>query len=1082
MWRQPASFCLLPLALFFSHSQRTPETCLAFLTRNLVKAEGNWHTYYKFSDKRIKVETGDVLVYSIFLDPAIPEPKGGIDVEFAEGGKPLRDLGVTDQNGIRSHGDGLLQRAIGKWYTRRIPLDVVAGKTIQTWLLTEEGDKPGRYLQFVRDIYIQKTSSREYVYQGGAAPLSEFVSANGYTKSPACVPIEVDRVTEESDFQELVEHVENVARQALALSKLEADLKVVQTYLQSHPDPALKTHYEDAAALVAKLKTKRASEQEIQDTLHSVQHALSHAHPEMEKYTGHLVGHAHIDLQWLWEWQEGLVAAHDTFTQVVKFMDEFQGFTFSQSSSCLYRSIEDTYPELFEKIKAKVKSGQWELVGGRVCEGDTNLVSPESHIRQLLYGQLYFREKFGKVAKVGWEPDTFGHTFQMPQILKLAGIHSYYFCRGGKGKPLFWWQGLDGTKMLAFDEPASGSFYNSGLGYEQFGEMFDFEKATKGAKDSLVVYGVGNHGGGPTREHIETALEWMKDPSKPRVKFSTASEFFSTLRKYDLNKIPTINAELNPVFEGCYVSQSEVKRLNRVAEYSTTSAESVSTIASLFGFRYPRAEFRRNWEDIAWNHHHDTLPGTAIHPTYDKTRTMLERVIADDREISQRALEHLTTRVKPIPGGISVMVFNPCGWTRSGKVQVTLVKSGGDFLDTSKVIVATDSERQTTPVSVSDPIGQVGEFVARDIPAFGWKVFRIAESQQQALLRALPPTMVMDYWDIGSAGTRARLNVLRGVIDLDGTEYGVPELHTETGSGTSAWGIGKIESVQQCKVISREIDHEYAKFTYRIPWDGKKTAESTLTQTFRVERGQIVVDVECDWHALGTYDKNAPLLRLAFSKPSTDSDRATYEIPFGSLQRPIDGKENVALNWADLSDEKGGFGVISDSKSGFRASKANGKTTLSLALVRSSTYPDPAPDQGRHRWRYAIVPHKGDWRTANLPHRAYEFQMPLLSAVVPQDTKGSQPLTWSPLSVDSTDVLVTGIKRAERTDDLILHLFDSGGQGTKAKLHLDKKFQTAAYTNFLEDDLGPATMRTGTLGLDFHRFEIKCLKIEHKTK
>src|SRR5207249_9950286 len=236
---------------------------------------------------------------------------------------------------------------------------------------------------------------------------------------------------------------------------------------------------------------------------------------------------------------------HDTFGQALKFMDEFPGFKFSQSSAALYATTEEHFPEIFKGMQKQVAAGNWEIVGGRVCEGDENMISPESHARHFLYGQRYFRERFnGKDAVVGWEPDTFGHTTQFPQILKLGGCKYFYFCRGGRHNPLFWWQGLDGTKVLAFEEPATGGWYNGDVAMNRFDRLFDFAGKT-GSKEMLWVYGVGNHGGGPTRENINEALKFQKHGFLPTVKFSTATEFFYQLEKYDLSNVPTVTQALN---------------------------------------------------------------------------------------------------------------------------------------------------------------------------------------------------------------------------------------------------------------------------------------------------------------------------------------------------------------------------------------------------------------------------------------------------------------------------------------------------------------------------------------------------------
>ena len=227
------------------------------------------------------------------------------------------------------------------------------------------------------------------------------------------------------------------------------------------------------------------------------------------------------------------------------------------------------------------------------------------------------------------------------------------------------------SKVLAFDEPATGGWYNGDVGSNRFDRLFDFANKT-GSKDMLWVYGVGNHGGGPTRENIETALGFQKSDVLPNVKFSTATEFFHQLEKYDLSKLPVVNNDLNTTssagFYGTYTTHSDIKRWNRDAEAMTESAEAIAAFASRYGFEYPGKEFRKNWEDITWNHHHDTLPGTSIHPSYDYSEKLFKRVMDSSGKIGNDALALLATKIKG--DGNSVVVFNPCAFTRDGFVEV----------------------------------------------------------------------------------------------------------------------------------------------------------------------------------------------------------------------------------------------------------------------------------------------------------------------------------------------------------------------------------------------------------------------------
>ncbi|MDR3689169.1 MAG: glycoside hydrolase family 38 C-terminal domain-containing protein [Fimbriimonas sp.] len=1066
----------------------TKSTCLAFVATNLAKGNGNFYEYLRFSNLQTTIRDGDVFVYSVFLDPSNPVAKGGIDINFQDDGGALRDLGLTDQNGILAHGDGVLTPAIGHWYTRRIALSDAKGRKTADFELADEGDIDGRYAQFVADVYIEHADgTKTWVYESGSPQVLETDNVNGYSRSPACIAIDRSSVDSAKDLGKLIENVLGTAQELAKLDEIRKDIDLARKYVARNPDPGLEGHIREAEGMLAQIRSRNATTDEIEAVLHTARHALSHTHPVMQKYTGHLVGHAHIDLQWLWEWQEGIVFSHDTFNQAVKFMDEFPGFSFSQSSSCLYQTTEEHYPELFKKIQEKVKKGQWEIVGGRVCEGDTNMISPESHARHFLYGQRYFREKFGKTAIVGWEPDTFGHTAQMPQILKLGGCKYYYFCRGGKGKPLFWWTALDGTRVLAFDEPANGSWYNSDLSYRQFQEMLNFEEST-GSKNDLWVYGVGNHGGGPTREQIQTALEWMKDPSKPTVRFSTATQFFKKLESYDLSKIPVLNTDLNPVFDGCYTSHSEIKQLNRNAEALTTSAEAVATVASLQGFQYPKESFRRNWEDICFNHHHDTLPGSGIHAPYDRTKVELGRVIADDQDIIIRAMEMLTVRVTPVPGGLSTMVFNPTGWSRGGWVETYLVKSGwdqGDDLDLNGC-VAIGPDGKQYPIEVLDVPSRRVRFWAGDVPSFGYKVFHLtsgASPKPAIQVRDDGYTVDTDRFTVEfdrEHGGIKRLTDKRSHHEFAGAGgLGMLEAHYERAGGMSAWVLGHIDKVERVHLVSSDVKRGSQgvnlAFHYQLDPNNEISKPTTVTQTFHIDSqsDQIPVDVDCNWRAIGKDGSENPLLRVVFDT-AIDKPTATYEVPFGSIERPTDGIEYPALEWADMGGNGFGLSIFNDSKHGHSASGS----TLRLSLIRSSFSPDPVPNPGRHHWRYAIVPHSGDWKQANIVEKAADFNQPLIEATVPFDAKGAAPLQYSPVSVTDPNLVPTCLKKSEDGGDLVVRMYESTGKPSNSGLKLNVPFTKATWVNFLEDDLANAKTANGVVSAPARGFEIKTVKIK----
>ncbi|MBS1700334.1 MAG: alpha-mannosidase [Armatimonadetes bacterium] len=1030
------------------------DECLMFVSRNLAKGDSNWFTYYTISDAKVTFKKGDKFTYDIFLDPQNPVAKGAIDIDV-DSGDPLRDSNVNDTSGHRAHGDTVLDEAKGHWLHREIPLDKLSGRTSVTWNLNFEGDPYGRYMMVVDNVKVTHPDGTvDVIYEGGRPKVAKLDTAAGYSKFPAWRIVDRADIQPGKDLEPIIAATMEQASKKQALEAIDQELGIVEKYLKDKPmDIHTRQHLDQTRQyLDALYASDNVTPQQIEAALHMASQAMEHAHPEMQKYTGHLVGHAHIDLQWLWEWQEGIVASHDTFNQAVKFMDEFPGFTFSQSSSVIYKAVQDAYPDLFKKVQAKVKKGQWEIVGGRVCEGDTNMISPESHAMQFLYGQTYFKENFGKTAVVGWEPDTFGHTIQMPQILKMGGCKYYYFCRGGKGKPLFWWQALDGTKVLAFDEPASGSWYNSDISYKQFQEMLDFENNT-GSKDALMVYGVGNHGGGPSREMIQEAMKMMSNKDLPPIKFSTATQFFKKLETYDLKKIPVINEELNPVFDGCYTTHSEVKQLNREAENTTATAEAVAVMANQFGFAYPHAQFRKSWEDICFNHHHDTLPGSGIHAPYENTKVTLGRAIADSNETITKAMELLSLRVTPKTGGMSFVVANPLGWKRSGWVETLAVPSGwnGQNMDLDQ-LVAYGPDGTSYPVEVLDRITHRIRFYAGDVPSFGYKVFQVKNG---GVTVARGPVKQIG-WQITGPDLSAEIDAQYGgfkTLTFRGKTFhnvGRLRLDYERPGGMTAWVIQGIAKSKPWVASNVEIHQRPYGVdviaTYSMDSVNRPGTPTKVMQKFELRDGatEIPVTVDCDWHNVGSSSTDNPMLRVAFDVEG-DSPKAEYDVPFGYLERPADGKEYPALKWGALGD----LAILNDCKYGYDATG----NTLTMTLIRSSYEPDPEPNPGHHTWHYSIRPKGDDETWADVTRAGYDLNQPLLCATVPFDAKGAAPLEWSALSMDDPSAISYGLKLAEGSNDPIARLYSCGPDATKLGVQTVFSGKKVNEVNFLEDRL-----------------------------
>ena len=892
---------------------------------------------------------------------------------------------------------------------------------------------------------------------------------DGYSQNVVLKPVDRSAIKDNADVDSFLDsEMQQIALQA-QLDRLRAQLELATKVAGRVKDEHFSSQIADATSLLDKAAQSSAITQDsVNSVTGQVDSLLKQDEPAMREFTAHLVGHAHIDFQWLWEWPETVQVCHDTFNQAIKFIDEFPGFKFTQSSSGLYEATEKSFPDLFKKIQEQVAKGNWEIVGGRVCEGDENMLSPESHASQFLYGQRYFREHFnGKSALVGWEPDTFGHTIQFPQILNLAGCKYFYFCRGGYNEPLFWWQAPDGSRVLAYDEPATGGWYDGDIHPDRVNRQFKFADQT-GSKDMLWVYGVGDHGGGPTRENLNTILSYQKTPFLPKLEFSTVLDGFHSFEKYDLSKLPVQTNDLNTGdhlgFNGVWTTHSDVKRWNRDAEAITESAEAIAAFASQYGYPYPAAEIRHNWEDICWNHHHDTISGTAFHDSYFRTEAVFNRVIASSRQITQDGLDFLAVRVHCESDGF--LVFNPCGWTRTD-----LVTTPEPVAADSVAISAHDSE----PVQQSADGKSI--FLVKDIPPYSYRVYRFQQTKIEPKSAA---SISSDGTTLENADYKITLDPAHGVLTsifdkhnnretlAAGGSGNRLEIHWEKAQGSLAWVIGKIQRVEPLLGAITPTVTESGPVRVTVSWD-RTFQSSTLHQSISLDaEGPPIFSLSTQWKELGSSAHEEPFLKTAFDVAAT-SPAATYQTPFATIEKPTDGTEHPALKFADLSDASGGAAILNDCKYGYSADG----NTLRLSLIRTTFNPDPRPNERPQHASWSFLPHVGAGLSPVIAQSAESFNHPLLATEFHPLASASLPMEKTFLSTSTPNVLITGVKRAEDDSDLIVRFYELTGQPTQTKIDLPVSPTRIQTVNLMED---PLHDETGGM-IQLHPHEIRTLKI-----
>jgi len=814
-----------------------------------------------------------------------------------------------------------------------------------------------------------------------------------------------------------------------------------------------------------------------------------------KEYTIHCCGHAHIDMNWMWPWQETVNVTHDTFLTMDKLMDEYPDFCYAQSQASVYIAMQKYCPEVFEKVRRRVKEGRWDVTASTWVEGDKNIVSGESLCRHLLYTRQYFRESLGlepEDVKIDWSPDTFGHAHTIPAILSRGGVTRYYHCRTGPGPWLYKWRAPDGSEILVFNDKDRHG-YNGPIYPEMAENMIAFAKET-GLKDYLYVWGVGDHGGGPTRADLRRAKELQSWPIYPTVKLNTVKAFF-TLVEQAAPKLPVVDSDLNFIFEGCYTSQSNIKYANRVSEITLPEAETLALIGSILGeMEYPHDLLRQAWRWTLFNHFHDILPGSGVHATYEYAQGLFQEILATSSSIRTRALRQLGSRVNTekavkarpsrlgsglgdglgagagdpgIPGGVTAynagaedaepfLVYNQKPWPRT---DIVYAKVWNKQLKDDHIVVRDSDGKEVK-----------GQVVARgnywghnfttiafraDVPPLGYKVYAVdcaatpvhgvgaSTSHMFSSIYGIdfpdpsgPSVMENEFLkleiDFPSGAIKHLIDKETGFDYVpEGKLFGVIEAYQESPHGMTAWVIG--QTPEKTELITGGVMKVIQKGPNRVAVRcDRKYRESTISVEIGLNAGSRMVDfkVNTRWVERGTPETGVPMLKVAFPV-NVKNGTATYEIPFGSQVRPQSEQEIPALKWADLSDKNHGVTLVNDSKYGHSCVD----DTLRLTLIRSSCDPDPLPEIRDHEIRFAVIPHDGPCDRVAATRFGEEFNSPM-SVVSTTVQKGDLPPEKSFIEVLPRNVMLAAAKRAEDFESLIIRLYEIEGKDTEASVRI----------------------------------------------
>ncbi|MCK4471119.1 MAG: alpha-mannosidase [Anaerolineae bacterium] len=794
-------------------------------------------------------------------------------------------------------------------------------------------------------------------------------------------------------------------------------------------------------------------------------------------------GHAHIDVAWLWTLGQARRKAGRTFHTVLRLMEQFPEYHFTQSQPQLYDYVRQDHPELFEAIKQRVAEGRWEPIGGAWVEMDCNISGPESLVRQFLLGRTFFREHFGPDAEspVLWLPDVFGYSWALPQLIKQAGLDYFMTTKIGWNQynrlpyDSFWWQGLDGTRVLTHfvctpDAGRAVSTYNAkATPDEVIGTWTTFQQKEL-QQELLTAFGYGDGGGGPTREMLENLREMAAFPATPRLRQASAGEFFRNLEATSGDRLPTWNGELYLEYHrGTYTTQSRNKRANRKSEFLLHDAEFLATLAALLDadYPYPAVTLRQAWELVCLNQFHDIIPGSSIGPVYVESLEQYAQV----RDAATAVRDAALTVIAANLGG-DLLVANPTGFARDDLVfwpgQLTsgqrLQREGSTLVPTQSAVNGTwIAAGELAPFSVT-PLS----VVHGDVPVSDTGLLVTPTLLENAHLRV----------ELNEAGDITRIYDKANQREVlpPGTIANQFQVFEDRPISPDAWDIDiffddKIWTADPATSV-QVIAAGPLRATLEVR---RRVLHSEYVQRISLAYNspRLDFDTTIDWR------ERCILLKVAFPVEVL-SPLATYEIQWGNVQRPTHRNtswdwarfEACAQKWVDLSEGDYGVSLLNDCKHGHDVQD----NVMRISLLRGTTVPDPEADLGQHRFVYSLLPHAGPWGEATVA-AAYALNDPLIVAGGLGSSESPSSILHSLVSVDRPNIVVETVKQAEDGNGVIVRFYECQRQRGPVTLTAGFELAEAWHTNLLEENQAALQTRGDSVALFVKPYEIVTLRL-----
>lgn len=744
----------------------------------------------------------------------------------------------------------------------------------------------------------------------------------------------------------------------------------------------------------------------------SVPEALAFLKESLAKIPKHapgeviLTGHSHLDVAWLWTVLEITRKTARTFSNNLALMDKYPDFRFAQSQAVLYDFMKKHYPDVFERVKEKVKSGQWCITGNTWVEADTNIASGESLIRQLLFGRNFFLREFGVASDIYWLPDCFGFTWALPQIIKKSGMKYFVTAKLQNNdtspfpQSVFRWRAHSGDEVLAYVQ----NVHYQGEADPQY--IYNCHHSNRQNAQTGVSYGMfgyGDGGGGCTYDMVESVRATAQIPGMPAVRTEMPDVFFKKAEEA-IADLPVWDGELYyENHRGTYTSQAFVKKNNRRGEYLLRNAEMASVFAALTAnAAYPQEKLEETWKLLLINQFHDILPGTSIHEVYENTKTEYEKMNTDGLCLLQTAMQTLMQDLAADEGDVAVFNFLP--W------EVTAPVEDGQ-----------------------------GRFTAC-VPACGYRIFKKKDrpAWQQCVTtteNSIENRCLRIQWDADG--------LLTGIFDkendrelLSTPDGNLLTVFQDKPIHESAWNMElnyrkkywELRKADRIEIVENTAERGCVRMVRRFN-------KSVITQeiSLRADDRFVQFDVFADWQ------ETEKTLKAAFAL-NIRSTRATYEIAHGSCERPTHMNtpydrakfENCAHKWVDLSEGDYGVSLLNESKYGHDIEN----NLLRITLLRSPICPDRTADHGRHSFSYRLYPHSGTWQQAKTVRMANEYNCPPVLVPLHPNADGKQRSAYSFVSVSADCIVLDALKRAEDGQGLILRVYEAHGTRGKHRITL----------------------------------------------